>query len=621
MNEQLHNVRIPSMEELRQLSQPELNTLCKDLRHLLVDTVSQTGGHLSSNLGIVELTVALHRMFDLSTDKIVWDVGHQCYIHKLLTGRADRFAGLRQADGITGFPAPSESPYDTFIAGHSSTSISAANGLAKAKSLQGESGYVIAVIGDGALTGGLSYEGLCNAGRSKDKLIVILNDNRMSIGRNVGYVARHLSRMRSRRNYMRAKHGVERIVKKIPGIGLACYRGLWRVKNRVKTMVYRNSTIYEEMGFHYLGPVDGHDLAALEQVLQAAKTIDRPVFLHVETVKGYGYPYAEKNPDVFHGVTKFDPKTGELPPTSASFSSVCGDTLTKLAKEDARICAITAAMTGGTGLEPFAKTYPKRFFDTGIAEGHAVTFGSGLAAGGTLPVFAVYSTFLQRSYDQLLNDTSIMGNHLVLAIDRAGLVPDDGETHQGIFDIPFLRTIPGMTVYAPSSFSELQQHLKTALYKENGPVAVRYPKGGEPEGAADYLPSESCCSLYGSSDADVLIVTYGRLYFHAVAAADTLTSEGVSIAVLKLNRVWPLEAECLSKMAAFKWVMVVEESYISGGIGEYIAGKLPQMDFNGQVRTRGISNFVGVCKVNEAMQQLGLDTKGLIEWIHRETGL
>lgn len=609
---------LQSPEDLRALSPEQLGELCQELRDVLIQTVSQTGGHLSSNLGIVELTVALHREFHLPEDQIVWDVGHQCYVHKLLTGRADRFDTLRQEGGLTGFPCPSESACDSFVVGHSSTSISAANGMAKAKTLTGTPGYVVAVIGDGALTGGLSYEGLCNAGRSKDKLIVILNDNRMSISSNVGYVARHLSHMRSRPNYVRVKHNVEWFTKHIPLVGAACYRGLLRMKNRLKTMVYRNSTIYEEMGFHYLGPVDGHDLKQLEQALRAAKAVDRPVLLHVETVKGRGYPFAEQNPDIYHGVSRFDIVTGNLPEPADSFSAVFGRTLMKLAGEDDRICAVTAAMTSGTGLSAFAEKYPSRCFDTGIAEEHAVTFCSGLATGGVLPVFAVYSTFLQRSYDQILNDTAIMGNHIVLAVDRAGLVPDDGKTHQGIFDVPFLQTIPGMTIYAPACFAELEIHLKQALYDETGPVAVRYPKGGEPAVPAGYQPDYRPYQLYRVEGADTLLVTYGRIFFEAAEAVRRLDREGMSVSLLKLTRIKPIEADCIRVMSAFKRIVFVEESSRAGGIGEYVASLLAESGYRGEYQLQAIDPFVGTCKVESAMRRFHLDAEGMAALLRRE---
>ena len=610
--------RIPSPEQLRAMSPAQLKELCRELREVLIQTVSKTGGHLSSNLGVVELTVALHREFSLPQDEIVWDVGHQCYVHKLLTGRADRFDTLRQEGGLTGFPCPPESECDSFVVGHSSTSISAANGMAKAKTLTGQPGYVVAVIGDGALTGGLAYEGLCNAGRSKDKLIVILNDNRMSISSNVGYVARHLSHMRSRPNYVRVKPNVEWFMKRIPLVGSACYRGLLRMKNRLKTMVYRNSTIYEEMGFHYLGPVDGHDLNQLQQALKAAKAVGRPVLLHVETVKGRGYPFAEQNPDIYHGVSRFDIATGELPAQGESFSSVFGRTMVELATADERICAVSAAMTGGTGLSDFAAQFPARCFDTGIAEEHAVTFCSGLATGGMLPVFAVYSTFLQRSYDQILNDTAIMGNHVVLAIDRAGLVPDDGKTHQGIFDVPFLQTIPGMTIYAPASFAELKIHLKQALYDETGPVAVRYPKGSEAFAAADYQPDYRPYQLFGTEQADTLLVTYGRLFFEATAAVRRLAEEGTPVSLLKLSRIKPLPENCIALMQSYKRIIFVEESSRTGGIGEYVASLLEQSGYHGEYQLQAIEPFVGTCKVASAMHRFHLDAEGIVQLVRRE---
>lgn len=618
MSEHSYIDRIHSPGDLRTFSDAQLRELCQELRDTLIQTVSRTGGHLSSNLGVVELTVALHREFDLPQDQIVWDVGHQCYVHKLLTGRADRFDTLRQEGGLSGFPCPEESEYDCFITGHSSTSISAANGLAKAKTLSGRPGYVIAVIGDGALTGGLSYEGLCNAGRSKDKLIVILNDNRMSINRNVGYVARHLSHMRSRPNYVEVKHNVEWFLKHVPLVGQACFRGLLKMKNRLKTMVYRNSTIYEEMGFHYLGPVDGHNLADLRQALRAAKAVDRPVLLHVETVKGRGYPFAEENPDIYHGVCRFDIVSGKIPPSCESFSTVFGRTMTALAREDSRICAVTAAMTDGTGLGGFQAEFSSRCFDTGIAEEHAVTFCSGLAQGGMLPVFAVYSTFLQRSYDQILNDTAILGSHIVLAIDRAGLVPDDGKTHQGIFDVPFLQTIPGMTIYAPSCFSELERHLRQALYDETGPVAVRYPKGGEPPVPEGYQPDYRPYHVYGAPHADTLLVTYGRIFFEAVEAARRLETEGTPVSILKLTRIKPLDEDCIRLISSFKRVLFFEEGSRTGGIGEYVAGRLAGLPFTGEYELRAVTPFVGTCKTAAALHRFHLDADGMIQAVRRE---
>ena len=535
--------QIHSPEDIRKMTPAELEELCASLRKTLVQTVSKTGGHLSSNLGVVELTVALHKMFDTPRDRIVWDVGHQCYTHKLLTGRYGRFDTLRQTGGISGFPKPEESEYDTFIAGHSSTAVSAANGMAKAKTLSGDGGYVVAVLGDGALTGGLAYEGLSNAGRSSDRLIVVLNDNRMSISKNVGFVARHLATLRSRPRYVRFKMGISSLIAHIPLIGKAIQRFIVWVKSRLKNAMYHSSTLFEEMGFYYLGPVDGHNLHDLTASLQTAKNLSRPVLLHVETVKGKGYGFAAQNPDTYHGVSGFDIETGKTPPSSKSFSSTMADGLCRLAQEDLRICAITAAMKSGTCLTKFAERFPVRFFDVGIAEEHAVTFASGLATGGMLPVFAVYSTFLQRCYDQILNDTSIMNNHIVLAVDRAGIVPDDGETHQGVFDVPFLTTIPHVTIYSPSTFAELDISLKQALYDAAGIAVVRYPKGGELPGCEGFQPDYKPYTHLKNGKARILLMTYGRLFSYALIAARELSEEGMPVSLLKLTRIWPLPEE------------------------------------------------------------------------------
>ena len=606
----LSQIRSPA--DLKALKGAQLEQLCRELREVLVRTVSKNGGHLSSNLGVVELTVALHRVFDLPHDQLVWDVGHQCYVHKLLTGRAGQFDTLRMEGGLSGFPRPCESIYDTFIAGHSSTSISAANGIAKAKALSGDDGYVVAVIGDGALTGGLAYEGLSNAGRSKDRLIVVLNDNRMSISKNVGFVARHLATLRSRPRYVRFKNGLGNFLSHIPLFGRPLYNFLLKIKTSIKTAVYNSSSLFEEMGFYYLGPINGHDLHDLTRALQAAKNISRPVLLHVETVKGKGCNYAMQNPDTYHGVSGFDVETGKTPPSGKSFSSVFGDSLCALAHEDLRICAITAAMKSGTCLQHFADQYPLRFFDVGIAEEHAVTFASGLARGGQLPVFAVYSTFLQRSYDQILNDTSIIGSHIVLAVDRAGVVPDDGETHQGIFDVPFLYTIPGVTIYCPASFKELEIHLKQALYDVPGVAVVRYPKGGEfavPEG---YEPDYKPYTLLKSPGARTLLITYGRIFFHALSAARELAGQGIPLSLLKLNRLRPLDGECVDIALWYDRVLFFEEGSRSGGAGEHFAAALMEKRFGGRFILQAIDGFPGTCTAPSGLRKAGLDIDSMI---------
>lgn len=613
----MSQAQFPNSAQLKAMSGRELESLCADLRQTLIQTISVTGGHLSSNLGVVELTVALHRVFDFTQDQVVWDVGHQCYVHKLLTGRADRFDTLRQENGVSGFPRPCESDTDCFITGHSSTSVSAANGLAKAKTLLGQDGYTVAVIGDGALTGGLSYEGLSNAGRSSDRLIVVLNDNRMSISRNVGFVARHLSKLRIRRRYVRAKQIFGRVIRHLPLAGPLLYRWVGGQKVRMKKHVFRSSTMFEEMGFYYLGPIDGHDLRSLNEALLTARNLKRPVLLHVVTTKGKGYKYALKNPDVYHGVSGFDVETGQTPDGGETFSSVFGRTLTHLAEQDSRICAVTAAMKSGTGLTEFAAKYPNRFFDTGIAESHAVTFCSGLAQGGACPVFAVYSTFLQRAYDQILNDTSLIRSHVLLAIDRAGIVPDDGETHQGIFDVAFLNTIPAMTVYAPSTFAELEIQLKQALYDVEGPVAVRYPKGGELPMPDGYAPTYKPFVYYHADHADTLLISYGRVVANVFTAAEQLAVRGVAVSVLKLNRIKPVEEECLRLARNYTHIYFFEEGVETGGVGEWFGEKLLSTHYHGAYVLQAIDEVPGVCKTDSGLKRFGLSVEAIEQLVDR----
>ncbi len=610
---------IHSPSDIKKLHKQDLTALCEQLRQTMIDTVAANGGHLASNLGVVELTVALHSVFTTPQDAIVWDVGHQCYAHKLLTDRYAAFHTLRQKDGISGFPKPSESEHDAFITGHSSTSISAANGIAKAKALTGDAGYTIAVIGDGALTGGLAYEGLSNAGRSDDRLIVILNDNKMSISQNVGFVARYLGSLRSKVRYVRWKQRVTNLICRVPFIGRRLNSGVRTMTKKVKRSIFKNTSFFENMGFHYMGPVDGHDLEDLTQALLAAKSVDRPVLLHVATVKGKGYPFAEKNPDTYHGISHFNAREGAVAASTPTFSSCFGDTLCELAAQDSRIVAITAAMKSGTCLDGFSKRYPARFFDTGIAEEHAVTFASGLGAGGLLPVFAVYSPFLQRSFDQLLNDTAIMNNHIVLAIDRAGVVPDDGETHQGIFDVAMLRAIPHTTVYAPSCFSELSRHLCQALYDCDGIAAVRYPKGGEHPALAGYIPSYQPYTLLDGEDKRLLLVTYGRTFGELLTVRDRLAQEGRRPAILKLNCIHPLADEVAALMAEYATVLFFEEVSRAGGVGEAMGNRLALMGYRGHYAVRAIDTILGACTVAEGLQTVGLDAAGMLAFIREQT--
>ena len=606
MLEQIH-----SPEDIRKLNIQQSQQLCDEIRQTIIRTVSQTGGHLASNLGVVELTVALHQVLHCPQDSIVWDVGHQCYTHKLLTGRYDRFSTLRQAGGLSGFPDPKESPFDTFVAGHSSTAISAACGMARANSLNGRSDTVVAVVGDGAMTGGLAFEGLENAGQNNDRLIVVLNDNHMSISRNVGFVARHLANLRAKSGYIRFKRGLTATLEHIPLIGKPIYRLMLRTKRRMKYAMYNSSTLFEDMGFYYFGPIDGHNLRDLSAALKTAMQIEQPVLLHVDTVKGKGYAPAVTNPALFHGVSSFDEETGETPKSGPTFSSVFGETMIELAQQHEEVVAITAAMQSGTGLRAFAEAYPKRFFDVGIAEEHAVTFASALATRQIKPVFAVYSTFMQRCYDQLLNDTAIMNNHIVLAIDRAGIVPDDGMTHQGIFDVAMLNSIPGATVYAPSTFSELRICLKQALFSTDGVAVVRYPKGGELPCDITYTPDGHLYTLFAAEKATTLLVTYGRVFASVINAAKRLNEEGTPVAVLKLTRIKPLPKGVVSLALRYRRVIFFEEAALHGGVGEYFGSRLVQRGYARDYEIHAIDSFVGTCTTEEGLKQVGLDTAGV----------
>nr|WP_326164587.1 1-deoxy-D-xylulose-5-phosphate synthase [uncultured Oscillibacter sp.] len=565
---------IHSPADVRALPDGQLPQLCQELREFLVKSVSETGGHLASNLGAVELTVAIHRVFDTERDRLVFDVGHQCYIHKMLTGRREAFPTLRQLDGLSGFPKPRESVHDAFIAGHASNSVSVALGMARARTARGEEHSVLALIGDGALTGGLAYEGLNNAGASGEPLIVILNDNGMSIDPNVGAVPSHLARLRSKPAYYHFKKWYRSLFGARP-MKKPLYRFNHKLKTLLKKSLVPGSTLFEDMGFTYLGPIDGHDLPRLCDVLSWARELDCPVLVHVKTVKGKGCPFAERNPDMFHGVGPFDPATGQLKKAGEeTFSSVFGKAMTDFARADGRVCAITAAMADGTGLSGFAKTFPERFFDVGIAEGHGVSMSAGMAAQGLLPVFAVYSTFLQRGYDMLIHDVALEGLHVVLGVDRAGLVGADGETHHGCFDALFLSELPGYTVLCPASFAELKHMLGTALFELDGPVAVRYPRGGE--GAfRDDTSDRPLVRLREGRDATLL--SYGVLVDRVLEAAALLEREGIQAEVLKLNQIAPLDGEVLGKFCGGTGILLVlEDCFGAGCVGQRIAAILAE---------------------------------------------
>ncbi len=611
--------KIHSPADLKKLNSSEYPELAQEIRDVLVDTVSKNGGHLASNLGAVELTIAIHLTFDSPKDRIVWDVGHQAYTHKLLTGRYDVFDTIRQKDGISGFCHPNESEHDTFYSGHSGTSVSSAFGIAEANKIKKNNNYTVAVIGDGSFTGGLVYEALNNAGRSKTNLIVILNDNEMSISKNVGSVAKYLTKIRSKKRYVRMKARLERFLDRIPLIGHSMASGLFSFKTAIKNLIYE-STIFEKMGFRYMGPIDGHDIGMMCEALETAKSLGAPVLLHVNTVKGKGYNYAEKDPSHFHGVSDFDIDTGEPHSSGDTFCNEFGKLMCKMAHEDRRITLITAAMSLGTGLTEFSEKYSERFFDVGIAEEHAVTFASGLSKGGMLPVFAVYSTFLQRCYDEIMHDGALQDQKLVLAIDRAGFVGDDGETHNGLYDVAFLQSIPKVTVYSPATYDEMKIDFGNAFYRDKDVVAVRYPRGGEPEIPEDYEPSFGTYDIYGNVSADKVIVTYGRLFFEAAKAVKELANHSIDAKVLKLNRIKPIDPEALKEVMNATHIFFYEEGVRSGGIGEKFAAELLQHGYKGNYDITAVEDcFVKQAKVPELIKQYGFDSDSMVNKIVEKT--
>ena len=564
----LQNINNP--EDIKKLSESELYAMCGEIRELIIETVSDTGGHLSPNLGTVELTVAIHRVYDTSRDRLVFDVGHQSYTHKILTGRRDDFPTLRQFGGISGYPKPAESVHDAFVAGHASNSISVALGMARARTAVGEDYGVVALIGDGALTGGLAYEGLADAGVSKEPIVIILNDNGMSINKNVGGMAALLSEMRTSAGYFAFKRAYRRVVGKIGPL----YRFFHWIKERLKAAILPH-TIFEDLGLYYLGPVDGDDVLAMETALIWAKDMKMPVLLHVVTEKGYGYSFAEEQPDQYHSVGPFNPLTGVTPSAKQSFSTVFGEKLAEIAEKNEKVFAITAAMSQGTGLEVFQEKFPERFFDVGIAEGHAVAMAGGMAKQGVLPVFAVYSSFLQRGYDMLLHDIALLKLHVVFAIDRAGIVSGEGETHQGVFDVSYLCSIPNMVVFVPSNFAELREMLDMAMNSIDGPVAVRYPKGAEGELT---VSSASAPAVRLTQGEDLTLVGYGTMINEVIKAADAMQKRGISVSVVKLNLISPLDIKTVS--AAVKEsgrIMVVEDVCAQGCVGERILAELSQL--------------------------------------------
>ena len=607
--------KISGHQDLLKLTEDELEQLCGEIREFLVSSVAKTGGHLASNLGVVELSVAIESVFDTSVDRLVFDVGHQSYVHKLLTGRREEFANLRQFGGMAGFPKPSESDSDAFVAGHASSSVSIALGMAKARTLSGESYDVLALIGDGATTGGLAYEGLNNAAVSHEPMIVILNDNAMSIDRNVGGIAKHLSKLRAANSYLTFKRRTGHFLNHLPG-GKFLFHALQSTKNWFKRRLLP-TTMFENMGFTYLGPVDGNDVNELITLLRNAKSLNRPVLLHIMTHKGKGYEPAEANPSKFHGIGKFNPETGEtLSKKKDTFSDAFGRKMLALASEEPKLCAITAAMPSGTGLLNFKKTYPERTFDVGIAEEHAVSMAGGLAKQGMIPVTAIYSTFLQRSYDMILQDIAMLHLHAVIAVDRAGLVGEDGETHHGIFDVGFLRQAPGMTVLCPVSTAELEDMLEWSVKEFDGPVALRYPRGGNRSyEQSDWNTDQRVvCHRQGQ---DVTLITYGTLLENVMQAAELLHDQHVEATVLRLTAVAPLPVkQIVNLLSENHHVVVVEETCTGSGIREALAWELHHAVSD--IRVDGIDlghRFIPHGEMNTLYTAYGLDAESVANYV------
>lgn len=608
----LGNINSPA--DLKKLNINELEALAAEIRQFMVNTVSQNGGHLSSNLGVVELSIALHKMFDSPNDKIVWDVGHQIYTHKILTGRLNEFNTLRTENGISGFCAPNESEHDVFYSGHSSTSISAALGIAEANKKLGKKDYTIAVIGDGALTGGMAYEALNNAGRSGTRLIVILNDNEMSISENVGSMARYLAVIRSKPEYYKLKAKTEKTLNRIPLIGKPISTFISKLKSDIKSSMYE-STFFEDLGFKYMGPIDGHNLDNLCEALDSAKLVEAPVVLHISTIKGKGYEFAEKNPSAYHGISKFDVETGACAKGSTNFSNEFGKKLCELAETDDKICAITAAMSLGTGLKEFSEKFSERFYDVGIAEQHAVTFASGLAKGGMIPCFTVYSTFLQRAYDQLVHDGTLQKQKVIIGLDRAGFVGEDGVTHQGVLDVSFLNSIPDITIYSPFTYNRLRFDVENAVNNAENLTVIRYPRGAEPTIPEEFALTESDYD-YFENGKNILLVTYGRISAEVLKAVKELNEKDISVSVLILNKIKPVENFAVKLASSYNNVLFYEEAIKSGSIGQSFADMLLEIDYKGNFKHIAVNDeFVPHASVASLIKKYHLDTESIVNQI------
>ena len=620
MEDILNNITNP--KDLKKLNYEDKKELAEEIRSYIIDVVSKNGGHLASNLGVVELTIALHSIFDTPKDKIIWDVGHQTYVHKILTGRKNQMKTLRRLDGISGFPKTTESEYDCFNTGHSSTSISAALGMARARDILNENYKVIAVIGDGALTGGMAEEALNDAGASKSNIIVVLNDNEMSISKNVGGISLLLGKMRTKNVYTKANEKVRIRMGNIPKVGNKIVKLTSRIKNSIK-QIFISKMYFEDIGYTYLGPVDGNDIEAVEEILEQSKKCKGPVLVHVVTKKGKGYKLAEKNPSKFHGTAPFDKKTGEvLKAKSKDYSKVFGEKLVEIAKNDNRIVAITAAMADGTGLSEFKKKYPKRFFDVGIAEQHAIGMAAGMAKSGLIPVVPIYSSFYQRAYDQVIHDVCMQNLHVIMCADRAGIVGNDGETHQGLLDMASFSIVPNMTIMAPKDFKDLEQMIDFAV-NFNGPILIRYPRGGE--GKVKFKCNEKI--VLGESEllkegSDVTIIAIGKMVEKAVEVADEFSKIGVNAEIINARFLKPFdENKIIESIEKTKNVITIEDGLIKGGlattVNELIA-KNGIIDVN--IKNCGYyDEFVKQGSVQELEQINGLDCNSIVaSWVKNE---
>ena len=598
--------RINSSNDIKKLPEEELQPLCQELRDYMISSISRTGGHLASNLGAVELTVALHRVYDTSRDRVVFDVGHQSYVHKIITGRRDSFCTLRQHGGLSGFPKPYESEDDAFIAGHASNSVSVALGMARARTLSHADYDVAAIIGDGALSGGLAYEGLANAAASGEPLVVILNDNNMSINENVGGTAHLLESLRVRPGYISFKRWYRDVFTKLPGL----YKFNHAIKEWLKKRLLPGN-VFSGMGMYYLGPVDGHDIGKLETVIRWARELRKPVLVHVITRKGKGYKYAEEHPEKFHGVGRFDIETGELHDSGDCFSAKMGESLSRLADNDGRIIGITAAMSSGTGMDVFSAAHPDRFFDVGIAEGHAVSMAGGMAKQGMVPVFAVYSSFLQRGYDMLIHDIALQNLHVVFCVDRAGLVGSDGETHHGVFDVSYLSSVPDMTVLCPASYAELEAMLHAAIYDINGSVAIRYPRGGE----GKYTACNTAPETLLREGRDVTLVCYGIMTNEVLDAAERLAAEGISAEVIKLSMIKPPDFDLVMRSLRKTGKLLISEDVCEAGcVGSRILEEaaISEIDIRAAKLLNLGEGIVPHGTVAELLHDFGLDADGIV---------